>query len=132
MPVLGTKGANLDLLIRQGATQGTYHMAVKTQNGVPLPIDLTDATFRAQIRKTPDSAPLEGVSFVFTITDALGGLVDWSIPATSTEKIPCSEIDENHPDSIYVWDMEVELVSGRVMPLLYGQVNVFREVSKVD
>ena len=126
--LLGTKGAELDLLIRQGATAGVYSMYVKKADGTPL--DLTGATFSAQIRKTPDSAPLAGVAFVFTIEDAVAGAVLWSIPAESTALIPCSEIDENQPESQYVWDMELERADGSIMPLLYGVVKVFREITR--
>lgn len=132
MAELGTKGSELNLLVRQGATQGTYYMSIKTQGSTTLPIDLTGAIFRAQIRKTADSAPLTGVTFTFVITDALNGEATWEIPASSTSKIPCSEIDENQEESMYVWDMEVELAGGKVLPLVYGTVKVFREVAKEE
>lgn len=131
MAELGTKGSELNLLIRQGATLGEYYMTVKTQEDPPQPIDLTGATFSAQIRKTADSSPLTGVTFDFVITEPLEGKVTWQVPSTSTVNIPCSEIDENQPESLYVWDMEVKLASGKVIPLTYGTVKVFREVTKV-
>lgn len=131
MAELGTKGAELNLLVRQGATQGPYYMTLRTQDVSATPIDLTGATFRAQIRKTADSAPLDGVTFTFTITAPLLGEVTWEMPATSTALIPCSEVDELQEESQYVWDMEVELASSRVLPLTYGTVKVFREITKV-
>lgn len=129
MPQLGTKGAELDLLIRQGATQGPYNMEVKTADGVP--IDLTSAVFTAQIRRTPDGAPLTGVDFTFTTVDDTNGVVDWEIPATSTVLLQAGDTEEDDL-SKYVWDMEVELASGRVLPLMYGVVKVWREVSKEE
>jgi hypothetical protein len=131
MADLGTKGSELNLLVRQGATQGPYYMTLKTQGATTLPIDITGAIFRAQIRKSADSAPLDGVTFTFTITSAIAGEVTWEIPATSTAALVCSEVDELQDESKYVWDMEVEFTTGRVMPLTYGTVSVFREISKV-
>lgn len=129
MPELGTKGAELDLLIRQGATLGPYNMTIKTADGVP--IDLTGATFDAQIRRTPDGIPLTGVTFSFTISDPTNGVVDWSLPATASELLQAGDT-ETDPESVYVWDMEVELTSGRVIPIVYGVARVWREVTKVD
>lgn len=128
--IIGTKGAELDLLIRQGATLGPFNTYVKKQDGSAL--NLTGATFTAQIRRTPESAPIPGATVSFTITDALNGVLSWSVPASSTAALRASEVDENAPESVYVWDMEVLLSDSRVLPLLYGTAKVFREVSKEE
>ena len=129
MPQLGTKGAELDLLIRQGATLGPFNMKVLTADGND--VDLTSAVFRAEIRRTAESPALAGVTFTFTITTPLEGVVDWEVDADSTTELIAGE-SETDTESQYVWDMEVELSDGRVLPLLYGKVSVFREVTKVD
>jgi hypothetical protein len=129
MPQLGTKGAELDLLIRQGATLGPFNMKVLTADGND--VDLTSAVFRAEIRRTAESPALAGVTFTFTITTPLEGIVDWEVDADSTTELMAGE-SETDTESQYVWDMEVELSDGRVLPLLYGKVSVFREVTKVD
>ena len=129
MPQLGTKGAELDLLIRQGATLGPFNMKVLTADGND--VDLTSAVFRAEIRRTVESPALAGVTFTFTITTPLEGIVDWEVDADSTTELIAGE-SETDTESQYVWDMEVELSDGRVLPLLYGKVSVFREVTKVD
>lgn len=129
MPQLGTKGAELDLLIRQGATLGPFNMKVLTADGSD--VDLTSAVFRAEIRRTAESPALAGVTFTFTITTPLEGIVDWEVDADSTTELIAGE-SETDTESQYVWDMEVELSDGRVLPLLYGKVSVFREVTKVD
>ena len=129
MPQLGTKGAELDLLIRQGATLGPFNMKVLTADGND--VDLTSAVFRAEIRRTAESPALAGVTFTFTITTPLEGIVDWEVDADSTTELIAGE-SETDTESQYVWDMEVELSDGRVLPLLYGKVSVFREVTKVD
>lgn len=127
MPQLGTKGAELDLLIRQGATLGPFSMQVKTADGGN--IDITDAIFRAEIRKTPESPSIAGVTFAFAIVNAAEGRMTWELPADSSTILSAGDT-ETESESLYVWDMEMELTSGRVFPLLYGKVSVFREVTK--
>jgi hypothetical protein len=126
-PYIGTKGGNLDLVIRQGATLGPEHIAVRDSSGTP--IDITGATLRASIRKTPDAATV-AASATFTPISPTAGTSYWEFSATATGAITCSPIDENQPESLYVWDMEIEFASGRILPLLYGEVRVFREVTK--
>ena len=127
-PYIGTKGAAMDLIIRQGATCGPNHMAIKDSSGAA--IDITGATLRASIRKTPDAASITA-SAVFTPITPAAGTVYWSFTAASTTAIVCDPVDEEQPDSLYVWDMEIEFADGRILPLLYGDVRVFREVTKV-
>lgn len=129
MPQLGTKGAELDLLIRQGATLGPFNMKVMTADGQD--VNLTSAVFRAEIRRTPESPALQGVTFTFNVVTPLAGVVDWSVDADSTTALIAGD-SETDAESKYVWDMEVELSDGRVLPLLYGSVGVFREVTKVN
>lgn len=129
MPQLGTKGAELDLLIRQGATLGPFTMKVMTADGSDF--DITDAIFRAEIRRKPEAPALAGVTFTFNIVTPLEGIMTWQVDAGSTTVLFAGD-DENDADSQYVWDMEVELTTGRVLPLLYGKASVFREVTKVD
>lgn len=127
MAQIGTKGANLDLLVRQGATQGPYYTTIRKQDGTPL--NITSATFGAKIRKTPTDAA-ESVTFTFSITDGANGKFTWSIPAADTAGLTASPIDENQPESQYVWDMEVTMSDSTVIPLFYGIVKVFREITK--
>lgn len=129
MPQLGTKGAELDLLIRQGATLGPFNMKVMTADG--LDVNLTAAVFRAEIRRKPEAPALAGVTFTFNVTTPLEGIVNWSVDADSTTVLVAGD-SEADAESQYVWDMEVELSDGRVLPLLYGKAQVFREVTKVN
>lgn len=128
MPVIGSKGAELDLLVRQGATFGPVTIQAKDNMGNP--IDLTGATIRAQIRKTAYDTLYPGATCTCTITDAVNGYYELSIPATVTALLDADVADETAEDSTYVWDMEVQLSTGRVIALTYGKVNVFREVTK--
>jgi hypothetical protein len=125
--IIGTKGAELDILIRQGTTFGPNSMQLRDATGVV--INLTGATFRGQIRKTPD-APYVQSSLVFTITDAPNGMVTFELPAASSKEMFAANTGEESADSQYVWDCEVTLSSGKVLPLLFGTVKLFREVTK--
>lgn len=127
---LGTKGGELNLLIRQGATLGPFNTTVLEQDGTP--IDLTGGEVRAEIRKTAFSPPLAYVTFTFTLTDPSNGVFTWELADTVTEQIPCDEDSETAADSTYVWDLEVETAGGKVYPVFYGVVNVFREVTKTE
>lgn len=119
--MIGTKGAELDLLIRQGAT----FLASAQLVGV----NLTGATLRAQIRKTPSNTIAEGATAICTITNAVEGRFTWEFTDESTALLVAGT-DENDSLSQYVWDMEVEYADGRVSPIMYGVVKVFREVTK--
>lgn len=128
IPSLGTKGAQLDLLVRQGATFGPNSTAVK--DGVGAAIDITGATVRAQIRKTPDAVSAVATA-TCTIVSGAGGVFTWEFSDTETAAMTCSVIDENEPESLYYWDLEIEFSgSGRIVPLLFGDVRVFREITK--
>jgi len=128
MPQIGTKGSELDLLIRQGATFGPIVSTITNPNGTAM--NLTGATLRAQIRKTPTSPLVEGAVGEFTITNAAAGQFSWGFSAAVTELLVADSESELAAASTYVWDMELEDLSGRVIPLMYGKVNVFREVTK--
>lgn len=127
-PTLGTKGALLDLLVKQGATLGPNTMYIKDNGGIA--IDLTDCTLSAQIRKTAD-APSADASAVFTVVDAVNGVVSWVFPAAETINLTCDPVDETAEASQYVWDMELHYtLTSAVAPLLHGNVSVYREVTK--
>ena len=128
MPQIGTKGSELDLLIRQGATFGPIVSTIKNPNGTAM--NLTGATLRAQIRKTPTSSLVDGATGDFTITDAVNGLFEWGFSAETTTLLAADSESELAAASSYVWDMELEDSLGRVIPLMFGKVNVFREVTK--
>lgn len=126
MPQIGTKGANLDLLIRQGATFGPNTVTLKNSQG--MPINITGATIRGQIRKTATA----GVSATVTaaLTNASGGQFVWSISAAQTAALMADSNSETASASLYVWDMEIQYADGTIYPLVYGDVQVFREITK--
>ncbi len=126
-PSIGTKGAALDLLIRQGATVGPNSCTLK--DGTGDPIDITGATVRAQIRLTPDAVTAAATAVCTLVTPA-AGVFTWHFTAAETTALTCSVIDENEPESLYYWDMELLKADATVVPLLYGDVRVFREITK--
>lgn len=124
--IIGYKGERLDLLIRQGATFGPVVMTITNPDGSP--VNLLDSVFRGQIRKFFNSPTIEA-TIVASVTNGLLGQVTFSIPAEQTEVLVAGS-DEEQPESQYVWDLEALEQGGRVVPYLYGNVKVFREVTK--
>jgi hypothetical protein len=127
MPVLGTKGGELDLLLKQGSTFGPHQITLKDSNNQP--INITGATIRAQIRKTSDAAnPVATGDFVLVTPGS--GVFTFGFSSVSTSSLLVDTVSETGTDSQYVWDMEIQYSDGRVYPLMYGKVSVFREVTK--
>jgi hypothetical protein len=124
--VIGYKGEQLDLLIRQGATFGPVKLIFTNPNGTR--VNLTETTFRAQVRKLPSSEDI-GAEFVCLVTDSSQGELSIEIPAIETEKLSAG-ITETEIESLYFWDLEGVESGGRVVPYLYGDVKVFREITK--
>jgi len=127
IPKIGSKGDRLDILIRQGGTFGPKFCTILKSDGSPE--NITGCTFIAEIRKTAD-ATVVAASATFAITNAAGGEFNFTFSATATQAIAADPVGETEPDSQYVWDLEMHYADGRVRPLLYGDVAVFREVSK--
>ena len=126
--LIGTKGAELDILIRQGATFGP--VASVLTNPDTSPVNLTGCVFRGQVRKTASDALSTGCAITFTITNASAGQFTWEITDEVTTTLTADATSESGPNSQYVWDMEMQDASGRVIPLAYGKAQVFREVTK--
>lgn len=124
--IIGSKGEELDFLIRQGGTFGPFRVTLKNPDGSS--VILTDTVFRGQIRKTPSSLNVEA-SFIFRTINAFGGVFEFEIDAASTAAIMAG-LTEELPESAYVYDIEYANEENRVLPLFYGKVKVFREVTK--
>ena len=126
VPKIGALGQRLDLQLRQGATFGPYTLRIATAAGEP--VDVTGKTFAGQIRKRALDATV-GKSFAFVVTDAAAGVVTWQMAAADTAQIVAGE-STSSPDSRYVYDVEMTDASGRVEPLLWGDIIVLREVTR--
>lgn len=130
-PSIGSVGEKLDLLIKQGSTFGPFEVAL--QNPDLTAVDLTGSVFRAQIRKKR----LDGV-IVASMTTAINpdqvgagkGKFTFGMDAATTTALVAGEL-LNESASVYVWDMEWQDSSGRILPLYLGTVKIQSEVTRV-
>lgn len=120
-------GQELDLTLRQGATFGPITCTYKDEGGTG--IDITGATVRAQIRKEASKRKASGIAATTVLTDAVNGVFTFEFSDEDTATLVAGDTI-NDPASQYVWDMEIELTGGQVIPFCYGVVKVFREVTK--
>jgi hypothetical protein len=83
------------------------------------PVDLSDRTWAAQIRRSPDSPLL--VAFVVDDSDAADGVLLLALTGTQTTTLPTRGS----------WDLEgTYTADGYVDTLLAGEVTVTRDVTK--
>lgn len=127
MATLGYIGERLDLLVRQGATLGTFDATMQNPDGSA--VNLIGATIRGQVRKKALD-PTVVTDIDVTITDAALGKYSFGLSVAKTTVIAAGETLKE-PASLYVWDLELVDATGRVIPLYYGNVTVFREVTRV-
>ncbi|MBY0572040.1 MAG: phage baseplate upper protein [Undibacterium sp.] len=118
---LGSKGEELNLLIVQGASFGPYLATMTNPNGTP--VNLTACTIRGAIAKTPNSPVL--VRLEVAITDALKGEYRFSLATDVTASFAAGRT-ENDEQSRYVWSLELIDSGANVIPLYFGEVQVFR------
>ena len=127
MAEITNKGQELDLVIRQGGTFGPITCTLKDSSGTP--VNITGYTVAAQIRKTPSSRKATGCAAVCAIVNGVAGQFSFEFTAANTALLQAGE-DENSEESAYFWDMEIIQPDTKVVPLVYGKVRVFREVTK--
>ena len=109
------------MTIEQGAT---FSRVITWEDSEGTPINLTDYTAEAQVRRTYASDS-ELVAMTATITDAGAGEITLGLTAEQTEALP-----ENSTSSVYVWDLELTSSGGQVTRLLQGTVRVSPEATK--
>lgn len=126
MPSLGNIGEKLDLKIRQGATLGPFKATMLLASGEPF--DLTGATIRGQIRRRALSEEVTA-DIQVEIPAPLLGEYQFGLDDETTAGMEAGEALADS-ESLYVWDLELELSDGTVKPLYYGKVSVFREVTR--
>ena len=126
MPVIGNIGEKLDLLIKQGSTFGPFEVILSDPLGAP--INLTGSSIQAQIRKRPsDTLPIASFDIII---EALNGKFFYSLTDTITGGILAGDTLKD-PMSKYFWDMEIHWSNGKIQPLYYGDVTIFREITRV-
>lgn len=127
MAKVGYIGEKLDLVIRQGATLGPFPATMTYADGV-TPYDLTGATIRGQIRKRAlDTEVVENIQV--DINAPSEGQYKFGLDAATTGGMTAGE-SMGDAASKYVWDLELELADGTIIPLYYGNVAVFRETTR--
>lgn len=127
MAEIVNKGQELNLTIRQGATFGPITCTLTNQD--TSPVNITGFTFRAHVRKTPISRKATGFAATCAVVNGAAGQFSFEFTDDNTAALQAGDT-ENDADSLYYWDMEMEQGDGRVVPLVYGTVKVFREVTK--
>lgn len=133
VPTLTNIGERLDLEVRQGSTLGPYRNQLyhkREQPSDPLePLDLTDAIIRGQVRKTATDDAVVAEFQITIAADPTQGYYDFGISAAVTAAIPAG-VSMAAKDSVYYWDTECELPSGRVLPLHYGALRIQAEATR--
>jgi len=117
-------GDRVDLEVRQGSTLGPVRCILTDDSLTPVPIDLTGYTITGMVRRNygdPLPAAVMEVTFIGALTD---GIFEFTIPALITVAMP-----SEHPFASYLWDMEMTHTSGLVIPLYYGQLRLYPEVT---
>lgn len=126
MPTVGNRGKRLDLIIKQGSTLAPHLVRFMGKvSGLPIPI--TGSIVRGSVRK--DIASSIAYPLSCSIVDGESGYLTFSMAHTITATIPYLG-PYYDPANQYVWDLELELPSGFVMPVFYGNVKLFGEVTR--
>lgn len=114
-----------DMAIEQGATKS---ILVTYQGSTGGAIDITGYQGRGQIRLKPsDAAPL--ASFVVTVTDSSGGVVDVTLPSTALSGVALKGASYVAKTTA-VYDIELYDENGVVIRLLNGKCTISPEVTK--
>lgn len=121
--VAGKKGRRLDIVITQG-DDWFYNFTLNKKDGTPW--DLTEAVGVGTIRKTPASPVLaNAVTNFYAPTLGKGTL---AFLGADTAGIPADPIDEDQPDSLYLWSYRITLNNGRTRTLFDGEFRVRRKL----
>lgn len=117
----------LDICINQGSDYA-LEMTITDESGNP--VDLTDHTFRGQIRKTVSDATIQA-SFTFSKVDAPNGRVNVLLAADLSSDI---NIDaQNTPKrkaQRMAYDVESETSGGAVKRWLSGEAAINPEITR--
>ena len=128
MAVLTANKYNLEMW--QGAT---FAMTITVKDSTANVQNLTSYTARMQIRRNYDSGTatetLTTANGEITITAAEGN-VAIELASTRTANISVDLTDGKPPRTVYVYDLELIDGDGKVSKLLYGDVNVYGEVTR--
>lgn len=121
---VGNTGERLNLVIKQGSTFGPYTFTIKNPDNTP--VDLTDIEIRGSIRKYHFSDT--AINFDIVKTDAVNGVFELKLSSEITKNMQAGSNPES-AQSRYYYDIELDS-TGQVVPFIYGDVNVLREITK--
>jgi hypothetical protein len=128
MALLGGIGVKLDLLIKQGSTFGPHRFTLTDTDDNPL--DLTGCIVRAHVRKKASDSAIV-CTLETPVTASLTAIGEFYLGASKTVTGAIAAGDTlKDPASKYVWDCDLEDSTGRSTPLYYGDVTIFREVTR--
>ncbi len=108
----------LDITIEQGAT---FQRTINLKNPDGTARNITGSTIAGKLRKNyPDS---DSKAFTLSITNAVGGVISWSLSATDTASVSAvSSVN-------YVYD--IELTTGSVVErVLQGKAFISPEATR--
>lgn len=122
---LGYLGEKLDLTVKQGSTFGPFTFILK--NPDQTAVDISQIEIRGKVKKSKNST--EFVAFNIIKTDSVNGTFELSLSSEQTGNLDCgsSLADVN---SKYIYDVELDSGLGQVTPFIYGDLKVFREVTR--
>ena len=127
MTDLGYIGERLDLLIRQGAdfpVDGALTVTLTYADKEPY--DLTGCTISATVKKESDDGP--EADMVVDFGDRSAGVFNLTMPHDITATLTCGPTI-NMAASRYVWQADLTTASGWIIPLYYGDVAVYRDIT---
>lgn len=123
-------GNKYNLEMWQGAT---FAMTITVKDANNAVQNLTSYSARMQLRTSYGAASatesLTSSNGEITITAAEGN-VALELTATRTAAIPVDMTNGKPPKTTYVYDLELVDNNGKVSKLLYGDVNVYGEVTR--
>lgn len=124
--VISNVGVQIDLTIMQGATLTLNLTCTNPGDGTPASLD--GCTLKAQIRKAALSASVLA-AFDTTVTDAPGGFATLVLSPNVSGSLTAGE-SLNDDAGQYVWDLELTDSAGIVSVPVFGDVSVFRQVTR--
>lgn len=131
VPTLKQLGSRLDIEVRQGSTLGPYRNTLLRQidENTQQPFDLTGCEVRAYVRKNLTDEEEVARFWIQIAADPTQGYFDFGLAASVTAALTVGPTIGS-PESVYLWDCEVELADGRVVPLNYGALRIQAEVTR--
>jgi hypothetical protein len=127
VPLTGTKGGEVNFLVRQGAD--FVRILTLRDRATSNPIDITGQTFAGKVRKTADSATV-AATFTCTVVSGPAGTVRIKLAAADSAAMTCDPDDAEADASTYVYDIERTDTTPEVHPVLFGNLYLWREVTR--